>query len=237
MAKPDHQRHHLEFFLGEVVILSYIVERKWSYLLANWAMITMLILGLPFVWSVSPITDILFYFNYFPPFDVLGALRFFLIIWLLLPWFDVCRSNLSDNKLTSTLLTAFIIMLMAGVLMSGIDPDIKSPLDGIWWAWVTASTVGYGDIVPSSGLGKLFASLLILMGLAIFAVLTANFSAFFVQQGVNKSVEEFKKEGEDIRAILQNIKAVKRDEDDILHTLRAVEKRLERLERTLKLKR
>jgi len=41
---------------------------------------------------------------------------------------------------------------------------------------VTVTTVGYGDIVPVTGAGKFFASIIILLGIGLFALLTANIS-------------------------------------------------------------
>lgn len=52
----------------------------------------------------------------------------------------------------------------------------------VWWAIQTVTTVGYGDVVPGSTTGKVFASLLMLGGLALFAVFTGTVTAAFVQQ-------------------------------------------------------
>jgi voltage-gated potassium channel len=96
------------------------------------------------------------------------------------------RKILGRNHLGTTLMVSFIIVILAGTLMAVIDPNIETPLDGIWWAWVTITTVGYGDIVPGSTAGRLFGSLLILLGIALFSMLTASFSAFFLAQGEEK---------------------------------------------------
>jgi voltage-gated potassium channel len=83
-------------------------------------------------------------------------------------------------------MVSFIIVIMSGTLMAIIDPNIETPLDGIWWAWVTITTVGYGDIVPGSTAGRLFGSALILLGIALFSMLTASFSAFLLSQQEDK---------------------------------------------------
>ena len=49
----------------------------------------------------------------------------------------------------------------------------------MWWTVVTMTTVGYGDISPTTGIGKALAVLVMLAGIAVFGVLTANLAAWF----------------------------------------------------------
>jgi len=67
--------------------------------------------------------------------------------------------------------------------------------DGMWWAWVTMATVGYGDVVPHTGAGRLFASLVVLFGVVLISLLTANLAAFFIGSDVEK-IEEDEKESD-----------------------------------------
>ena len=83
---------------------------------------------------------------------------------------------------------------MAGLLMAGIDPNIDTVWEGIWWAWVTVSTVGYGDTVPESAAGKIFGAVVILFGVGFFSLLTASFSAYFVSRGEVEIEEEEEEE-------------------------------------------
>jgi voltage-gated potassium channel len=52
----------------------------------------------------------------------------------------------------------------------------------LWWAVQTVTTVGYGDVVPGSAAGKAIGSLLMLGGLALFAVVTGTITSAFVEQ-------------------------------------------------------
>ncbi|MCP3990099.1 MAG: potassium channel family protein [Actinomycetia bacterium] len=58
--------------------------------------------------------------------------------------------------------------------------DIQSLGDAFWWAAVTATTVGYGDQVPVTSEGRAAALVLMLLGIALFSVLTAHIAAYFV---------------------------------------------------------
>jgi voltage-gated potassium channel len=52
----------------------------------------------------------------------------------------------------------------------------------MWWAIQTVTTVGYGDVVPGSTAGKVIGSILMLGGLALFAVVTGTITSAFVAQ-------------------------------------------------------
>ena len=54
-----------------------------------------------------------------------------------------------------------------------VNPAIRSPFDALWWGMSTLSTVGYGDITPVTPEGRLVASGLMLLGIALFGTLTA----------------------------------------------------------------
>ncbi|XP_032227082.2 uncharacterized protein LOC116610353 [Nematostella vectensis] len=54
---------------------------------------------------------------------------------------------------------------------------IRGSWQGFWWAFVTMTTVGYGDLAPKSLFARLFSILWMLLGLVAFSVLTANFTS------------------------------------------------------------
>ena len=85
---------------------------------------------------------------------------------------------------------AYIIIVAwsAGVVVFGVVEWLVDPgtFDNVWlalwWAIQTVTTVGYGDVVPGSTSGKVIGSLLMLGGLAAFAVITGTVTAAFVEQ-------------------------------------------------------
>lgn len=58
--------------------------------------------------------------------------------------------------------------------------------DGIWWAFVTATTVGYGDISPSTSLGRFIAMALMLVGIGLIGSLTSTITSYFVNNSSGK---------------------------------------------------
>lgn len=74
----------------------------------------------------------------------------------------------------------FLTLLAAGGMFFWLDPKIHSFWDGLWLAFVSGTTVGYGDVVPTSGPARLVAVFVILMGFALLSLFTASIVAFFV---------------------------------------------------------
>lgn len=183
-------------FLLETSLLTYLVRQKRSYLLHNWMNLLIIIGSIPLIWHYTPLAGLL------------RSLRLLLVFVLLTRLSKSIRSVLAHHQLGSTLAVAFLTMVFSGIIITRLDPAIDNIWDGIWWAWVTMSTVGYGDIVPQTGAGRLFGALLILFGVVLVSLLTANISAYLIG-GEVKKVEHEEKDAEvllkDIVARLERI--------------------------------
>src|SRR5262249_37610459 len=87
----------------------------------------------------------------------------------------------SRPKITVFLFTVVVIVLIVGTLMYLVEGDengFDSIPHGVYWAIVTLTTVGYGDITPHTVLGRIVASFLMIMGYGIIAVPTGIFSVY-----------------------------------------------------------
>ena len=90
----------------------------------------------------------------------------------------------SVPKITVFLLVVLCVVVVIGSLMhvlEGPGAGFDSVPRGIYWAIVTLTTVGYGDISPQSGVGQAIAALVMLLGYAIIAVPTGIVSAELVK--------------------------------------------------------
>lgn len=187
-------------FFAETVLLSMLVRNRRAYLRGNWMNLVIIIGGMPLLWKFTPLVGLL------------RSFRLVLSVMILARLSKSVRMLLSRHQLGNTLIAAFVTMVMSGIIASRIDPSIGTVWDGMWWAWVTMSTVGYGDIVPHNLAGRLFGSLLILFGVVLLSLLTANLAAFFIGSEVEK---------------------VERDEKDSDRLLKDISARLERIEHKL----
>lgn len=83
--------------------------------------------------------------------------------------------------LASSVVLALTILGLGGVGFWWIDPEVGSLSQGLWLAFTTAATVGYGDVVPSTPASRVFAVLVVLVGLAVLSLVTASVAAMFVE--------------------------------------------------------
>ena len=74
---------------------------------------------------------------------------------------------------------SIIVVIMGAVmyLVEGPENGFRNIPESIYWAIVTLTTVGYGDISPQTGLGKVIASLIMILGYGVIAVPTGIFAA------------------------------------------------------------
>jgi voltage-gated potassium channel len=72
----------------------------------------------------------------------------------------------------------------------GENTHIQSFGDGVWWAIVTVTTVGYGDISPTTTEGRVIATCLMLLGIGVIGAFTATVASFFVQQDEGAEMAE-----------------------------------------------
>jgi voltage-gated potassium channel len=79
------------------------------------------------------------------------------------------------------------ILLLGGVGFWLLDPNVKTIEDGLWLAFTTAATVGYGDMVPSTHASRGFSVVVVLLGLAVLSLTTASLSAIFVEKDVEEA--------------------------------------------------
>ena len=209
------------FFVVETMVLSSLVRDKRRYLLSNWINLLIIAIGIPLLWQENPYAG------------ALRGLRILLLLGFLVEMSSTIRAVLAKNNVGLTLLVSLIIIVMAGTSIAAIDPAIETPWDGIWWAWVTVTTVGYGDLVPESPYGRIFGGVLMVLGLGLFSLITASFSAFLIAREEEEVLQEEERLIGKEEALIAKEEAVVTEEMRALAKIEDVERRLEQLEKTL----
>ena len=126
-------------------------------------------------------------------------------------FFGLLETLFNSRRLRTILAALIFFIFLFGYLFYISEPDVRNLGDGIWWALVTITTVGYGDITPVTTLGRVVASSLMLLGLGLIATITAIVSAKFIQNFVDhhtnddvlEKLDEMQLELDDIKKKLQ----------------------------------
>ncbi len=89
------------------------------------------------------------------------------------------------------ILTYFISTMLFGTLgitifERGVGSGIDSFSDALWWAVVTLSTVGYGDLVPHTAGGRVIAGIVMVLGLGFWSIMIGVFTTSLVERARNK---------------------------------------------------
>ena len=74
-----------------------------------------------------------------------------------------------------------LILVLGDLGFWVLEPGILTLKDGLWLAFTTAATVGYGDIIPSTDASRAFSVVVVLLGLAVLSLVTASVAAMFVE--------------------------------------------------------
>ena len=109
----------------------------------------------------------------------------------------------SFYKISTFLFTVLITVIVMGTIMyvvEGPGNGFSSIPQSIYWAIITITTVGYGDIVPQTVIGKLISSLVMIIGYSIIAVPTGIFTAAMVKAASHKKECEICRHANDVNA-------------------------------------
>lgn len=101
-------------------------------------------------------------------------------------YFPTFFQILKTNNLDRVIVTAVLMIVAGGTIVTYTEPDIQSFADGLWWAIVTTTTVGYGDISPDTVSGRIVAVILMLAGIGIIGMLTSSITTFFIRGEENE---------------------------------------------------
>lgn len=103
----------------------------------------------------------------------------------------------TKNEIFVTIFLVFILLVLASTLMYNIEKTAQPEAfqnigQAMWWAVATLTTVGYGDIYPVTGLGKILSAFIALLGIGIVALPTGIISSAYIEE-IRGSKKEEKK--------------------------------------------
>ncbi|PWK19235.1 ion transporter [Xanthomarina spongicola] len=175
-------------FTIEYLLRIYVSERKLKFIFSFYGIIDLL--------AILP-----FYLSFGVDLRSLRALRFLRLFRIL----KLVRYNRAMNHFTTAIKSAkeeillflFITLILIYFAAVGIyyfenaaQPEhFSSIFDSLWWAIVTLTTVGYGDVYPITVGGKVFTFFILLIGLGIVAIPTGIISSALTKSVDNKETD------------------------------------------------
>jgi voltage-gated potassium channel len=123
-----------------------------------------------------------------PPIEWVLRLSFCGLVFLRLS--VITAKHLAPASLMQILAISALLLTIAGAGFYWLEPRVPTYGDGLWLAFITGATVGYGDIVPSTPASRIFAVFIVLLGYAVFSVVTASIAALFVGEDEKRFEKE-----------------------------------------------
>ena len=173
-------------FVVEYGVLLILAPDRRRYIAGNWVNAGIIALSFPLLPAVMGFVRLV---------RLTRILRLFLVV---AKGLRTMKLIVSQRSFVYVLSVTAVLVVVAAQLLHMLEPTPGGFSDGLWWAVVTTTTVGYGDITPKTAAGRLVAVMLMLTGTALIATVAASVSAYFV--GAERT-----KEYEDIKARLKRI--------------------------------
>lgn len=177
---PETQRllEYIDFGICIVFLIDFIVrftaaDNKWRFM--RWGWIDLL--------SSIPAVDALRPGRAIRLVRLLRLLRAFRSARLL---FLFLFRNKVQGTFTSVSIIAVLMVIGSAIAILEVErvpgANIRTAGDAIWWAYVTITTVGYGDKYPVTTEGRLIAAALMTVGVGLFGTFTAYVASWFVEE-------------------------------------------------------
>lgn len=215
--------NNVDIIIGILLLLDYVIE--FFYTQNNLNFIKMNIIGFL---AVIPTDIIVLLFcipslsEYIVTYKIIKFVKLIRIMILL----ELCRDML-NRLMKITLFMYSIIGTFITTYIGAIGIEIAEGIsfeDSLWWSFVTATTVGYGDITPTTILGKCIASILIVSGTVFISILTGTIVAK-VMKKTNKDQDYKKKVISEIKEKLDDFDELSEEEiKQIYNVLKGLKK-------------
>lgn len=141
--------------------------------------------------------------------------RLVIAVLMLYRLLKISQPLFTETGLARLLAMGAAVLVLCGIGFFWLDPEVKTLHDGLWLAFSTAATVGYGDMVPSSTASRIFAVFVVLLGYGLLSLVTASVAAMFVGS------QERKVEREILRDMHREMRELRQEIDRLRQEVRA----------------
>lgn len=93
---------------------------------------------------------------------------------------------LERENVINLLIVILFIVLISGFIIAYFEPGVSFP-SGVWWSIVTLTTVGYGDISPSTAGGRILAVIIMFFGIGLLGMLSASLATMLISKRLREN--------------------------------------------------
>lgn len=162
-------------FVAEFTVVYSLTGDRWAYTKRAWLDLFIIVVSFPALPSVLASTRLARLTRLTRALRILRLAR---LAAVLSRGGQAARRIFARRGLGYIAVLTILMALGVGGVFAVIE-DVPI-LDGLWWALVTLTTVGYGDVYPVTAAGRISASILMLVGIGFVAFITASVAAHFV---------------------------------------------------------
>lgn len=161
-----------------ILIIEFITRfmdsnNKKRFIVHNW---TELIAAMPFDLIMLTFSLTFGFIRFFK------VLKFIKVIALFSQFFETIDFFLKKTHLDEVFGVALFVVLISTLGLYLFDPSINSLFDSLWFVLSTITTVGYGDVLPQSGVGKMIGLIILIIGVLIFSTITGAIASYFARR-------------------------------------------------------
>jgi voltage-gated potassium channel len=191
-------------FSMELMLMLRITRQKQLYLIYNWVDVFIIIgsaaafLGAGTEWVAA-----------------IRLLRLAVVGMMLLRMVTSVRRLFSPDGLPYIFAFGMITMLVGGAIFYLVEPTISSLGEGVWLAFTTAATVGYGDLVPTTPISRVFSVFLVLVGYSMIGALTGSIASILIgadekrlRREMHRDIQSLRSEVSQLREDIRTLAAV-----------------------------
>lgn len=206
-------------FLCDYIIRIIISKKKINFIINN---IVDFLSTIPFIVIGIAILrlDILNFINLKVRLEIVKVI---LLIILIIKFKNKIKETVKVNKFNYLLIVTTIIIVLGAVIIALLEDMTFG--DAIWWSFVTFTTVGYGDVLLTTSLGRLVAIILMIFGIGFIGITTSTIAAYIVNKDIRRDKKRnFRDETiEFIKYRIDNLDNISDEElDNIYKTLRVL---------------
>lgn len=196
-ALPEFQEYKLLFqTLDKIILIFFAIEfvarfflsrNIFRFLLSPLGIIDLLVIIPLFLPFIGPN---LIFLRGFRMLEILRIMKVVRYSELMRTFFRSFKHYREEIKIFVLTFSVLWILSSFGIyaLEHGVNEHLNHITEAMWWALVTMSTVGYGDIVPITLAGKTLAGFIIILGLGTIAIMTAILTKIFIDHFFGKRI-------------------------------------------------